>query len=63
MSLSEIVSSLGLGVWAVGALLLFFAVFISVGWRTMARYSGGRAHAAASAALDEAVRILPEDRS
>ncbi len=54
MSLSQIVSGLGMSFFPVAALLLFLAVFLSVLVRLFLTYDASRSAAMARAALDEA---------
>ena len=60
MSLSDIVSSLGLDGWAIGALLLFLGAFIAVVWRAVRHYPRPVADAAASIVFDESDRSAQE---
>ncbi|MCA9292812.1 MAG: hypothetical protein KDA20_03265 [Phycisphaerales bacterium] len=53
MSLSDVVSSLNLGVWAIAAMLIFLVVFIAIACRIFWRYPRSTAGRAARLVFEE----------
>lgn len=53
MSLSDVVSSLDLGMWAIAALLIFLGVFVAITWRVVRSYPRSRACDAARLVFED----------